>query len=227
MNTASFHEPVSTDTNDHQYRAVSKSAVACIVFAVLGISAFLSPTFVIFPLMGTLFGVIAILNFKRYGAELVGKPVAQIGLTVSLLSFVGAIGLHIYDYQTEVPDGHIRVTFRDLQPGPRESTEFAGKAVELHNQKVFLKGYTRPGVQTTGMKEFILVGDFGDCCFGGNPKITDVVHVMIADDSDQTVDYSWRKREVIGTFRFNPQSTYIDEKDIPRVYYEIVAEEVR
>ena len=75
------------------------------------------------------------------------------------------------------------------------------------------------------LKEFILVGDWGTCCFGGNPKITDVVAVKIV--GDQTVDYGYSVRRVVGTFRLNKSTRRTNEKDIPQVFYEIEAEQVR
>ena len=75
------------------------------------------------------------------------------------------------------------------------------------------------------LKEFILVGDFGSCCFGGDPKITDVVAVTII--GDDTVDYGYSLRRVAGTFRLNQRTRRTKEKDVPQVFYEIHTNEVR
>ena len=56
-------------------------------------------------------------------------------------------------------------------------------AQELNGKKVFIKGYVyQPsgrGGQMSGLKEFVLVRDKGQCCFGGNPKLTDMILVKL------------------------------------------------
>ncbi len=224
MNKPAFDSSSDIST-DNDYRAVSKAAVASFVFAILGLTAFVSPIFVLLPLLGIIFGIATLLSFRRFGDELVGKKIGMIGFGLSLLLLIGSIGGHVYEYQTEVPDGYMRMSFADLQPGKRTSTPFSERAAELDGQKVFLKGYTRPGDRQTGLKNFILVGDFGECCFGGSPKITDIVAVEIIGDG--TVDYGYWTRKVIGTFQLNKNARRSNEKDIPGVFYEIIADEVR
>ena len=70
-----------------------------------------------------------------------------------------------------------------------------------------------------------MVGDFGDCCFGGSPKITEIVAVDI--QIPKTIDYGWGLRKIGGTFRLNPNSKPSREKDIPGVFYEIEADYVK
>ena len=91
---------------------------------------------------------------------------------------------------------------------------------------MFIKGYMRPpSGKKKRLKNFIMVGDFGDCCFGGNPKITEVIAVKIS--SDDTVDYSYGLRRIGGTFRLNPNTRPVNEKEVPQVFYEIEANHVR
>ena len=228
MNTAELQNSMSTytETDSQQYRSVSKSAVACLVFAVMSVLSFLSEVFVLFPLLGVIFGLCSFGVFKRFPGELVGKAVAKIGFIVSLICLISSIGYHSYVYATEVPPGHERISFRDLAPQKKRAKyPFSERALELDGKKVFLKGYVRPSDKQRGMKNFILVGDFGDCCFGGNPKITDVVAISIV--GDDTVDYSYRKRKIMGEFRLHQKKRKIDEKDIPTVYYEIIANHVQ
>lgn len=229
MNTAELQSKMSThsEQDSYQYRSVSKSAVACLVFAVLSVFlSFVSEVFVLFPMLGVIFGLCSIAAFRKFPGELVGKAVAKVGLALSLLCLVTSLGYHGYIYATEVPPDHERISFRDLAPKKKRSKHpFSEKALELDGQKVFLKGYVRPSDKQRGLKNFILVGDFGDCCFGGNPKITEVVAISIV--SDDTVDYSLRKRKVSGEFRLHQKRRAISEEDIPSVYYEIIANHVQ
>ena len=50
-----------------------------------------------------------------------------------------------------------------------------------------------------GIKTFLLVRDKGDCCFGGNPKLTDRIQVTLADPERLQFDPYLHK--VAGTFR--------------------------
>jgi hypothetical protein len=59
-----------------------------------------------------------------------------------------------------------------------------------------------PGKQQRGIRQFLLVRDQGDCCFGGNPKITDRVLVQMADK--QMIEYTPRLRKIAGRFSIRP-----------------------
>lgn len=229
MNSVAFQDPVSLKSHheqEFQYRSVSKAAVASLVFAILGLTAFLSPIFVLLPALGTGFGFLALANFHRYPEELVGKAAAKIGLVVSLICLLTSFALHSYIYATEVPEGYQRITYAMLRSNPKTSLPYSEQAEELDGKKVFLKGYVRPSDKKTKLKNFILVGDFGECCFGGNPKISEVVAISILDD-DTTVNYSFALRRIGGVFRLNPNTKITTEKDIPQVFYEIEADHVK
>ena len=54
--------------------------------------------------------------------------------------------------------------------------------MDLDGKRIFVKGYVHPGVSDMGqIKKFILVPDMGTCCFGGQPKMTDMIEVTIVD----------------------------------------------
>ena len=211
--------------NEFQYRTISKAAVASLAFAILGVGAFLFQAFVLLPVLAIGFGFVALMEIRKYPEEVTGKLAAQIGLGFGLLIAAGSIAMHTYVHMTEVPEGYQRMAFSDLRPNFRTPLPFSEKAKELDGKKVFLKGYVRPGVKMANMKNFILVGDFGDCCFGGNPKITEVVAVNIT--SDDLIDHSYFIRKIGGTFRLDSSSRLIDEDGIPKVYYSIEADYIR
>jgi hypothetical protein len=73
-----------------------------------------------------------------------------------------------------------------------------------------------------GLKQFVLCADQGDCCFGGNPKITDRIEVNLADPL--SVSYSQKMFRVAGTFRVEPTQT---AGGLGAVYYHIDAEYVK
>lgn len=232
MNSATLDNPKTepeygTESNQFEYRSISKAAVAALVFGVLGLLlAFMAQTFVILPALGIGFGFLAMSNLRRYPEELTGRMSAKIGLVMSLVVFFSAVGYHTYVYQTEVPDGYIRMAFSDLRPNPKTpQIPYSSRSVELDGQKVFVKGYVRPGAKKRKLKKFILVGDFGSCCFGGSVKATDIIAVAIK--GDETVDYGYSLRRLSGTFRLNRRSRQTDDKGLPGVYYELETDQVR
>ena len=62
-----------------------------------------------------------------------------------------------------------------LHPGKR--LKLHPDVLPLDGQKIFLKGYMYPSKQTEDIKAFVLCKDNGQCCFGGNPALTDMILV--------------------------------------------------
>ncbi len=220
-------QATETTLSQHlQYRVVSKAAVISVVFAVMSGLAFLFPVFVVLPLLGIGFGLAAVANCRRFPLELSGGRAAKFALVASAVLLVSSITMHSYIYATEVPDGYQRISFYELQPDKRSQTPYSEKAADFDGEKVFLKGYVRPGMKQKRLRKFILVGDFGSCCFGGNPKIHDVVAVTIKDD-DQYVNYGYRLRRIGGKFKLHQRPKSVREKDLAYVLYEIEADYIK
>ncbi len=181
------------------YRSLSKTAVCSLVMAVLALTGLVFPMLLGFAVLGILCGVFGWRSMRRYPDELTGKPIAVLGLAGSLVLLVGGSIMHAYVYATEVPDGYTRITFADLQP--KETNPQNGQPTlptELDGQRIFVKGYVHPGVANTGrIRKFVLVPDMGTCCFGGQPKLTDMIEVTIARDAP-AVQYGQRKRKLGG-----------------------------
>lgn len=217
----------SAFTEEAAYQSVCKSAVTSVIFGVLGLTAFLSQMFMILPILGVIFGLLAFKAIRQYPDELVGKGAAKVGLLLSLVCLVASGAMHSFIYATEVPEGYRRISFAELKPSSRGDVNRPPKrADELHDQKIFIKGYVRPpSGKQYGLKSFIMVGDFGDCCFGGDPAPTDVIAVRIK--IDDTVNYGYGLRRIGGTFKLNSNAVPSDEEEIPRVFYEIEADYVR
>jgi hypothetical protein len=228
MNSVSFQEQMTAtrpEGQDFQYRSVSKSAIASLAFAMMGmLTSFLAPIFVLLPALGAGFGLVSIFNFRRYPDELVGKFFANTGLFVSLGFLFGSVAWHSYVYATEVPEGYERISYSMLRDNTKTPLPFSEKAEELDGKKVFLKGYVRPSDKKTKLKNFILVGDFGECCFGGNPKPTEIVAINIL--SEDTVNYSFALRRIGGVFRLNRNRKQV-AGDVPPIFYEIEADHVK
>jgi hypothetical protein len=226
LNNRPTMQTALTPDQDLPYQTVSKSAVAALAFAILGLTSFLAPAFVLLPALGVGFGIVSLVTFARFPGEFVGKLAAQIGLGVSLVCLVASVAQHVYIYNTEVPEGYNRISYALLRDDSKTPLPYAEEALDLDGKLVFLKGYVRPGDRKENLKQFILTGDFGDCCFGGNPKISEVVAIDIKLPN-KTVDYGYGLRRIGGTFRLNPQTAATGESAVPQVFYVIEADYVK
>ena len=184
---------------DGQYRTLSKSAVFSICFGIISLSGFLFAAGVAFAFLGLCCAAYSYLAIRRYPDELTGRGVAVFGCVLCLILSVSISGMHTYIYLTEVPDGHVRITFGEIKAPKYRKYEPTAKAMELNGEKVFIKGYTFPGKQRKNLSQFLLVGDFGQCCFGGNPEPSHLIRVSIKNG--RKIDYSQRLRKLSGTFR--------------------------
>ncbi|MFO0906578.1 MAG: DUF3299 domain-containing protein [Pirellulales bacterium] len=222
MQTAQMSDVSPDIEHADGYKVISKTAVLSLAFALLSVAAFIAPGLAFLPLVGFVFGVLALRAIRRYPDELTGKIPAILGTAASGLLLAGTIAFHTTVYLTEVPEGFERQSFYELQPD-KEHPEMAipPKALSLHGKRVFIKGYVHPGVAQMGpVDHFLLVPDMGTCCFGGQPKLTDMIEVKLT--KGQTLAYSVRKRALAGTFQVDPTITAPDGSQGP--CYRLVGE---
>lgn len=184
----------------YQYRALNSAAVAAAVLGVLSSLCFLSWFLAIIPFFGLLIGVYAIKQVRTRSSEFTGLGLARAGVFLSAVLWAGGWSALAYDYATEVPEGFERVSYAALQPEDPNARLVAlpTSATALDNKKIFIKGFMYPGTRTHGIQEFLLCRDKGDCCFGGNPKITD--RLLIHLPAGQSIDQTSRQIEVWGEF---------------------------
>jgi hypothetical protein len=206
------------------YRTTSKAAVAGFIFALLGLLYLVGTALLLLPILGLSFSLIGLAKVRRLPDELKGRRLGRIGAFLSALVLVGGTAWHAWVYATEVRPGYERISFRMLKDDPSTPLLWNEQAERLDGKKIFVKGWVRPGNRSTNLKDFILVGDFGTCCFGGSPKISDVVAVSI--QGDERVSFSWVPKKIHGVFRLNRQPAATGEKGVPRVFYQIEADSV-
>ena len=189
----------SAAENYERYRALSTSAVASLVIGLLSCLALLDWSLVAIPLVGVALSSFAWWKVKRHRDELTGERLARAGLVLSLVFLVAGPATLTYQYLTEVPDGYTRISYVELQPDPNQvGQQVPPSALEFEGKRVFIKGYVYPGREKDGIRKFILCRDQGDCCFGGNPKITDRIQVTLADPL--RLRYQPRLHKLGGTF---------------------------
>jgi len=185
------------------YRALSGAALAAAAVAAVSPVAFFDWWLVAVPLVGVVLGGIALRDLAARQPLLTGRPLAVAALIVSLATLAGSIAAHAVEYARELPEGFSRLSYADLQPAEGEPpTAVPDTARAADGRDVLLKGFIYPGKQQHGLTQFLLVRDQGDCCFGGNPKITDRVLVQLADPAG--IDFTPRLTKIAGRFRVQP-----------------------
>ena len=130
--------------DDYGYRSVSRAAVLCSVFALMGLLSWYSPLLLVLPAVALFFGLIAFGNLKRYPTELSGRPVAVAGFLMALLTLAICPVKHAYIYYTELPEGYERISFAALKSPVGAPDIPPMSAMELDGKMVFVKGYIHP-----------------------------------------------------------------------------------
>jgi hypothetical protein len=206
------------------YRVLNRPAVASLALAVLSIPALLFPTLLVLPIAGIILGLIAIRSIKRYPEEWSGSRVAHAGVIGCMaLAAAGAV-LHVAEYAMEVPEGYERISFYELQPDTdRPDLPVPPKALELDGKRVFVKGFVYPDGQQNNIRRFVLVPDRGTCCFGGQPKLTDMIEVSIV--TDDRLRYSLQMRKLAGTLHVDTRLKPVT--GLGGVYYRLDADYVK
>jgi hypothetical protein len=181
------------------YQLRSKAATLSVLFGAFAMVGYIFVVFIALAPLAVALGWHGLRVIRRYPDEYTGKGFAIFGLLLGFLALVGGSAFHTTIYLTEVREGYQRITFySDLKNKVAQETE---RARELDGQKVFLKGYVRPGLRKSGLTEFLMVGDFGQCCFGGSPNVTEIVYIKMPPD--ETTQYDYMLRRIHGTFRLN------------------------
>jgi hypothetical protein len=183
---------------------VPVSVPVAVFFGICGLLAFLTPAGVPVALIGLFLSAWCLLKIRRSAGEYSGSWLAGAGLLLSAVAFVGGVAVHSVAYATEVPEGYRRLNFtQDIsKKGFVQENGFLSPhpdVLGLDGKKVFLKGYMYPMRQTQGLPSFVFCRDSGQCCFGGQPKVEDMIVVKM--DGDRTTDYFQGLVSVAGTFK--------------------------
>ncbi|WP_182868741.1 DUF3299 domain-containing protein [Stieleria mannarensis] len=192
----------SADEVDFPYRALSRSAITSTLLFVVALLGLIPPFEALLSLaiLGVLFALLSVRSIRRYPNEFSGLGLAKFAVAANALLLIGGIGMHTYVYLTEVPPGHVRVPFYKLKfdAEPDRPTE---TAFEIDGKDVFIKGYIHPSSGGGMLRQFVLVGDLGTCCFGGQPKSSEMVEVTLT--GGQTIEGGMTRRKLAGKFSLN------------------------
>uniref|UniRef100_A0A7C4QPK5 DUF3299 domain-containing protein n=1 Tax=Schlesneria paludicola TaxID=360056 RepID=A0A7C4QPK5_9PLAN len=197
----------SAAEREFDYRPVPPLVPVSAAFAFLSLSAFLWDVLLVVPAIGLVLALLAVWRVKSGEGQYGGLKVATASAVAMPLIAAAAVGFHAYAYATELPEGFRRVSFTaDISDKGlvfRDGQVQVDPAVkQLDGEAIFLKGFMYPTQQTKGLTSFVLCKDAGQCCFGGNPKVTDMIFVEM--QPGKTVNYRPGLVAVAGRFRIHP-----------------------
>ncbi len=218
------------------YRAMSTSAVASLalgalslilfLFAPSGIGAVMVATPM--PLLGLLFGLMALRTIARLPGEFAGKPLAAMGVGLSAVALVGSLSFAGYVYATEVPEGYQRISFARMKPSDLDvdaRRPIPTAISQLDGKRVFIKGYMRPPEIKNGITSFLLVRDNQECCFGPLNKVQYFDQIQVELAKPLTANYSTRLYRLGGRLTIRPENRFAAAGLGPnRTVYTLVAD---
>ena len=213
---------LSSPAQTFSYRAISRAAVLSLMLGGSSIVALFDWSLAVVPATAILAGTLALVAIRRQPEELTGDGLALTGVVLATVFWAGGWSWLGYEYLTEVPADCVRLTFDELQPSADAPQAAPAITHELNGRRVFIKGYMYPGRNSTGIREFVLCYSKDECCFGGSPKLTHMVHVVLPPPLSTT--FSSDIRKVVGTFRLG---TGASVDGLPGAIYHLEAEDVR
>ncbi len=199
-------DAVSIESREDGYRVLSGTAIAAAALALLSPLVLLGWSFAAVPAIGLVLATVALRDIARRPEAVTGRGLALAALAASGLALIGGLAYLTHVYVGELPEGYARLNYAMLQPLAGDPpTAVPDSAREMNGRDVLLKGYMYPGQRQRGITEFLLCRDQGDCCFGGQPKITDRVLVRLSDAKG--IDFTQGLVKIAGRFRIEPAGT--------------------
>jgi hypothetical protein len=125
--------------------------------------------------------------------------------TVFILGMM-LVGLHAAALAAERADSSGRVneiTFDDIklemQKGdPYDSSKLTDKVKSFDGKRIKIRGFILPGFQQNGIKQFVLVRDNMECCFGPGAMLHDCILVEMVPPAETS--FTVRPVSVDGKF---------------------------
>ena len=110
-----------------------------------------------------------------------------------------------------VPERIIESTFDDIKfemekTDKFERTMLTPKVEDLVGRRIRIRGYIYPTMKKRGLKQFVLVRDNLECCFGPGAALFDCIVVDM--NEGKTAEFTIRPVAVEGTFRFEEMIGY-------------------
>ena len=101
--------------------------------------------------------------------------------------------------------GILDCTFDDIKFEMEENSDYDRSLItpeieELFGKRIRIRGYIFPTLKKRGLKQFVLVRDNLECCFGPGAALYDCI--MVEMEPGKTAEYTIRPIAVEGTFGY-------------------------
>lgn len=217
------------------YRPIPTSAPVAAVLAALGLcgpvtlySLGISPTGMTFwtfiCLLAGILGLNSLRKIRRAQGALSGDDWARGAVLVAAGAALANVAVAVVLIANEIPKGYQVLSFTSdiSQKGLGEQRAVHPDVEALDGKSIFLKGYMyRDKRKQEGLRNFILVKDNQQCCFGRQPNESDMIEIRLK--GDMTVDLQLGLTAVAGVFRASNPSprTEMQFKPVYRIEAEI------
>lgn len=112
----------------------------------------------------------------------------------------------------------------DIEPdSPFDRAMLTDEIRALDGKRMRIRGYILPTAQKRGIKQFVLVRDNQECCFGPGAALYDCILVNM--EPGETTEFSVRPVAVEGTFTVD--EFFGPDKEIPLAIYRLKGDSVR
>lgn len=218
---ASRHDSVANQSYEGQeflYRPIPMLIPISMGFVFLSLTAAMIPELLAIPVIGIVLASLALRQIRQSHGNLSGSWMAISSIAIQAIIAVSFAAMHAYSFATEVPPGFDRVNFvADIaKKGFVNDGGMTGLHPDVQNligKKVMIKGYMYPSKTMDGIRQFVLCKDNDQCCFGGQPKTTDMILVRM--NGDKTAYYKTGLVAVAGVFH---AQRAVDESGLEPVY---------
>jgi hypothetical protein len=140
-----------------------------------------------------------------------------------------ALGLPAAETRAPTPSGKAKeVTFDDIKlnmqkDDPFELSLLTDKVKQLEGKSIKIRGYILPSFQQTGIKQFVLVRDNMECCFGPGALLHDCILVEMLPPA--STNFSTLPVSVEGVFSIREVKDPVNGKHL--AIYHLDGKEVR
>ena len=117
-------------------------------------------------------------------------------------------------------------TFDDIKFEMEKTDRFRRKMLtqqieDKFGSRIRIRGYIFPTLKKRGLRQFVLVRDNLECCFGPGAALFDCI--LVEMQPGKTAEYSIRPVAVTGRFRFEE---FYDAEGVVRAIYRLDGEQV-
>ncbi len=198
------------------YKPYSPAAMLGLVAGIAAVLAALAVWdigwgFLAVPIVGIFFAFKGLGSVRRY--DMAGRGAAKTAIALSAAAMIGGTSSYLYLLKTAIPADYRQITYEEnLKPGM--GGPIPASARELDGKKVYIKGYMYP--TNYGKTRFVLCRDNGTCCFGGQPKLNDMVEVKVKPGL--SIAYTSSLHGIGGTFHARAEA---DPDGLGQIIYHI------